>query len=136
MNLDATTFALEILNFAVLLWLLRRFLFKPVQAALAARAQAEQQQRDTLDARQQALDARAQALATQEAAQAAQREAPARPWRRRSPRCAASAWRRWTPSCAPSARRPRPGCSARPAPARSRPTASCRPAPPASWATT
>jgi F-type H+-transporting ATPase subunit b len=66
MNLDATTFALEILNFAVLLWLLRRFLFKPVQAALAARAQAEQQQRDTLDARQQALDARAQALATQE----------------------------------------------------------------------
>lgn len=75
MNLDATTFALEILNFAVLLWLLRRFLFKPVQAALAARARAEQAQRDTLDARQQALDARAQALATQEAAQAAQREA-------------------------------------------------------------
>lgn len=75
MNLDATTFALEILNFAVLLWLLRRFLFKPVQAALVARAQAEQAQRDTLDARQQALDARTQALATQEAAQAAQREA-------------------------------------------------------------
>lgn len=75
MNLDATTFALEILNFAVLLWLLRRFLFKPVQAALAARAQAEQAQRDTLSARQQDLDARAQALATQEAAQAAQREA-------------------------------------------------------------
>ena len=75
MNLDATTFALEILNFAVLLWLLRRFLFKPVQAALAARAQAEQAQRDTLSARQQDLDARAQALTTQEAAQAAQREA-------------------------------------------------------------
>lgn len=75
MNLDATTFALEILNFAVLLWLLRRFLFKPVQAALAARAQAQQQQRDTLDARQQALEARAQALAAQEAGQAGQREA-------------------------------------------------------------
>lgn len=75
MNLDATTFALEILNFAVLLWLLRRFLFKPVQTALAARAQAQQQQRDMLDARQQALDDRARALAAQEAAQAGQREA-------------------------------------------------------------
>lgn len=74
MNLDATTFALEILNFAVLLWLLRRFLFRPVQAALAARTQAEQQQRDALVTQQQGLDARAQALAVREAGQAAQRE--------------------------------------------------------------
>lgn len=30
MNIDATTFALEVLNFLVLVWLLKRFLYKPV----------------------------------------------------------------------------------------------------------
>lgn len=30
MHLDATTFALEVLNFLVLVWLLKRFLYKPV----------------------------------------------------------------------------------------------------------
>lgn len=37
MELDGTTFALEIINFLVLVWLLQRLLYKPVTAAIAAR---------------------------------------------------------------------------------------------------
>ena len=37
MQLDWTTFALEILNFLVLLWLLQRFLYRPVLGVLDAR---------------------------------------------------------------------------------------------------
>lgn len=37
MGFDWTTFALEILNFVVLAWLLARFLFRPVQGAIDAR---------------------------------------------------------------------------------------------------
>lgn len=39
MTFDTTTFVLEILNFLVLMWLLKRFFYKPVQAAIAARQQ-------------------------------------------------------------------------------------------------
>lgn len=54
MQLDWTTFALEILNFLVLLWLLQRFLYRPVLGVLEARqtrvredtARAERQQAD------------------------------------------------------------------------------------------
>lgn len=37
MALDWTTFALEIINFLVLLWILKRFLYRPVLATLAER---------------------------------------------------------------------------------------------------
>ena len=37
MQLDWTTFTLEILNFLVLVWILKRFLYKPVMAAIAQR---------------------------------------------------------------------------------------------------
>ena len=37
MQFDWTTFALEILNFVVLVWILRRFLYKPVANAIAQR---------------------------------------------------------------------------------------------------
>lgn len=37
MEFDWTTFALEIINFLVLVWLLQRFLYKPVTAAIAQR---------------------------------------------------------------------------------------------------
>lgn len=37
MRIDWTTFALEIVNFLVLLWILRRFLFRPVREAIARR---------------------------------------------------------------------------------------------------
>jgi F-type H+-transporting ATPase subunit b len=39
MQLDWTTFLLEIANFLVLVWILQRFLYRPVQAALARRRQ-------------------------------------------------------------------------------------------------
>ncbi len=37
MEFDWTTFALEIINFLVLVWILQRFLYKPVMSAIAAR---------------------------------------------------------------------------------------------------
>ncbi len=37
MELDWTTFALEIINFLALIWILKRFLYRPVLATLAAR---------------------------------------------------------------------------------------------------
>lgn len=37
MEFDATTFALEIINFLVLVWLLQHFLYKPVMAVIAQR---------------------------------------------------------------------------------------------------
>lgn len=37
MEFDGTTFALEIINFLVLVWLLQRFLYKPVTASIARR---------------------------------------------------------------------------------------------------
>lgn len=37
MEFDGTTFALEIINFLVLVWLLQRFLYKPVTTAIALR---------------------------------------------------------------------------------------------------
>jgi F-type H+-transporting ATPase subunit b len=75
MNLDATTFGLEIVNFLVLLWLLWRFFFKPVQATLAqreadqaAQVQALNDREAALQARQAELDQRdAQALSAQDA---------------------------------------------------------------------
>ncbi|MBS4050206.1 MAG: F0F1 ATP synthase subunit B [Methylomonas sp.] len=39
MQLDWTTFILEVINFLVLLWILQRFLYKPVMASLDARQQ-------------------------------------------------------------------------------------------------
>ena len=37
MTLDLTTFILQILNFLVLLWLLHRFVYGPLRAAIAKR---------------------------------------------------------------------------------------------------
>ena len=37
MEFDGTTFALEIINFLVLVWLLQHFLYKPVMTAIAQR---------------------------------------------------------------------------------------------------
>lgn len=75
MNLDATTFGLEIVNFLVLLWLLWRFFFKPMQLVLAQRAadqaaqvQAVADREAALKVRQTELDQRdAQALRAQDA---------------------------------------------------------------------
>lgn len=37
MELNWTTFTLEIINFLALLWILKRFLYQPVRATLAQR---------------------------------------------------------------------------------------------------
>lgn len=57
MAFDTTTFVLEILNFLVLMWLLKRFFYKPVQAAIAARQRNVQQILD--DARAERTSAEA-----------------------------------------------------------------------------
>jgi len=62
MELDITTFALEIVNFLVLLWLLQRFLYRPIQAALDARAQAAAEQTRKIESRQADLDAKSAEL--------------------------------------------------------------------------
>lgn len=55
MTFDTTTFVLEILNFLVLMWLLKHFFYRPVQAAIAARQRAVQQVLD--DARSERANA-------------------------------------------------------------------------------
>ena len=61
MQLDWTTFALEIVNFLVLLWLLQRFLYRPVLGVLEAR---QARVRDET-ARAERLQTEAAALKTQ-----------------------------------------------------------------------
>ncbi len=78
MELDITTFALEIVNFLVLLWLLTRFLYRPVKSALAARTQASASLRQELQQRGAALDARAAQLERERQELAARREAAER----------------------------------------------------------
>lgn len=62
MDLDPTTFLLEILNFVVLLWLLRRFLYLPVIAAIDRRRLQEQEAERALADRGEALDRRQQQI--------------------------------------------------------------------------
>ncbi len=52
MELNWTTFALEIVNFLVLVWILKRFLYKPVLAAIAHRKAAIDQTLSDAKARQ------------------------------------------------------------------------------------
>lgn len=88
MNLDATTFALEVLNFLVLVWLLKRFLYRPVldvierrrgedektvAAAQALRAQAEALKAQYEQRLASAADDRAHAQAALEAEVAVER---------------------------------------------------------------
>jgi F-type H+-transporting ATPase subunit b len=53
LELNWTTFALEILNFLVLVWLLKRFLYQPVKAVVARRRESITAQLDEAAARQQ-----------------------------------------------------------------------------------
>jgi F-type H+-transporting ATPase subunit b len=66
MELDATTFLLEVVNFLVLLWLLTRFLYRPMRAALDARAQAAAQRAAELQQRSATLETRAADLQRQQ----------------------------------------------------------------------
>lgn len=61
MNLDLTTFILELLNFAVLVWILNRFLFRPVMAVMdQRRAAIEAEQAQAQKLRDEADTLRAQ----------------------------------------------------------------------------
>jgi F-type H+-transporting ATPase subunit b len=75
MNLDLTTLVLQTINFLVLLWLLTRFLYRPLQAALDARQAAAVQRRDALAAREAALTRDTAALQAERDAVQAQRNA-------------------------------------------------------------
>ncbi|MFC7049822.1 F0F1 ATP synthase subunit delta [Emcibacter nanhaiensis] len=59
MQIDLTTFILELINFVVLVWLLHRFLYRPIQAVMARRRQAiEDSVQEAADQKQQADDLR------------------------------------------------------------------------------
>lgn len=73
MELDGTTFVLEIINFLVLIWLLNRFLYRPVQAALKAKSDKEAAQAQALADQRAAVQASADELKRQMADLAAQR---------------------------------------------------------------
>ncbi len=73
MELDGTTFVLEIINFLVLMWLLHRFLYRPIQAALQARAEKDAAQVQALADERAAVQVRAQELQQQMADLTAQR---------------------------------------------------------------
>jgi F-type H+-transporting ATPase subunit b len=75
MHLDWWTFGLQTVNFAILVWLLHRFLYRPVLGLIAARK--AEVQRQYADAKTSAEKAKAglEAIAAQRAAIAAEREA-------------------------------------------------------------
>lgn len=68
MHLDPWTLGLQTANFLVLLWLLRRFLYRPVLAVIAARQAAADQRVADLAARDAALKARLAEVERREAA--------------------------------------------------------------------
>lgn len=57
MQFDLSTFALEILNFLVLLWILTRFLYRPVQGVIDARREAMRRQEAAVADSRRAADA-------------------------------------------------------------------------------
>lgn len=73
MQLDGTTFVLQIINFLVLVWLLNRFLYRPVQIALKDKSEKEAAQAKALEDQRVAVQASADELKRQMADLAAQR---------------------------------------------------------------
>lgn len=68
MGLDATTYVLEILNFLVLLWLLRRYLFQPLLKVIRQRQQEAENIRQQQQAARAQLEQERQQLAQQQTA--------------------------------------------------------------------
>jgi len=73
MEFDWTTFALEVLNFIILVWLLKRFFYKPISAVIEARRkqieatlQTAEQTRASAEALQAQCDQRIKNLADEE----------------------------------------------------------------------
>ena len=75
MHLDWWTIVLQTVNFAILVWLLHRFLYKPVLGAIDARKAAVAKEFEAAKARNAEAQARFAAVEAQRAAMAAEREA-------------------------------------------------------------
>ena len=75
MHLDGWTIALQTVNFAVLVWLLRRFLYQPVLHVIDARKAEVQRQYDSAKASEDQANARLAEIAAERAGIAAEREA-------------------------------------------------------------
>jgi F-type H+-transporting ATPase subunit b len=75
MRLDLATFLFQVLNFLVLLWLLRRFLYRPVQKIIAARQAATDKIIADAKAEKASAEALRQDLERQKSALAKEREA-------------------------------------------------------------
>ena len=120
MHIDWWTLALQAVNFLVLVWLLQRFLYRPVLAIIARRQQLTESviaEADTAKAAAEALRARARAAkragiarerdsALERGAAAAEADAPAPPGQ--SPRRGGAAARRGRASSSRRAHRGRP----------------------------
>ncbi len=75
MHLDWWTIGLQTVNFAILVWLLHRFLYKPVLAVIDARKVAVARQFDAAKEREEKAQAQLAAIEAQRAHIAAEREA-------------------------------------------------------------
>ncbi|MCB1615625.1 MAG: F0F1 ATP synthase subunit delta, partial [Pseudomonadales bacterium] len=67
MTLDLTTFVLQIINFLVLLWLLHRFVYAPLRAAIGRRQEAQLAAEKAFQEKLLALEADRNALTAQQA---------------------------------------------------------------------
>jgi F-type H+-transporting ATPase subunit b len=75
MGLDPTSFVLEIINFLVLMWLLKRFLYQPIQDAIAKRQHSAEQANAAIAAAQRDLEQQRKTLDAERAAATEQRDA-------------------------------------------------------------
>jgi F-type H+-transporting ATPase subunit b len=75
MHLDGWTIALQTANFAVLVWLLHRFLYRPVLAVIDTRRDEIQHRYDAVKAAEEQAQARLAAIETERAGIAAERDA-------------------------------------------------------------
>jgi len=75
MHFDPWTLGLQAANFLVLLWLLQRFLYRPILGVIAARQEAADRLTADLQAEREGLAAERQALERRQAALAAERDA-------------------------------------------------------------
>ncbi|MBP2306751.1 hypothetical protein GBZ48_05495 [Azospirillum melinis] len=74
MHIDGWTLLLQAVNFLILVWLLRRFLYRPVLAVIAERQAATERVRSEAEAARQAAEAARQSLEDQRTALPAERD--------------------------------------------------------------
>ncbi|MFB4204874.1 MULTISPECIES: F0F1 ATP synthase subunit delta [Arhodomonas] len=74
MELSWTTFALEVVNFLILVWILQRFLYRPVQAAIARRREGVRAALEAARSEREAAETLRQDYEARQAEWAAERE--------------------------------------------------------------